>query len=1585
MLDPLETSRRIDEAFLGYLRSTFGPRRPDLRHDYHRSLSEGSDLSRGPIVQATAPFKPGRSIRELVTAGVLSKGFEQFADSFPLARALHLHQDQAIVRSVQHERNLVVSTGTGSGKTESFLIPIIEHLLREREAGTLATPGVRALLLYPMNALANDQVKRLRDLLAPVPDITFGRYTGETKRTQKDAEDDFRQRYPGATLHPNELISRQAMQEAPPHLLLTNYAMLEYLLLRPADTTFFDGDLAQSWKFIVLDEAHVYNGAQGTEVAYLLRRLRDRVLQSRRGVLRCFATSATLGRGVEDNPELVSFAQDLFDERFEWDGTDDVRQDVISAERLPFLTIDQSTHELSATQITDLHAAFRSGATVEQMARAVGREPSDVAQHDGPSLLHELLHADANVLRVQQALLEGSKALSELADIAFPGLADRDQLTVQLVDLCVNARHESADTPLLPARYHHFVRSLEGAFACLHPEHHESDPRVVLRRLDACPGCELRDRSSTLFELATCRHCRAEYIVGVPTPTDGGHLGLRRANDFDAKRRYYLLGDAVDIDDDDELATNIAAEGVQAGLELCPGCGCVGDAGEACDCARPPLRIPVSRVQPADDNRGVVKRCAACSGRSSGEVITRFVTGTDAPVSVVATELYQQLPPSTDVAAADQVGNGRKLLTFSDSRQDAAFFAGYLERTYGRSLNRALILDAVRNQQHSMRTPDLIEAVRKAAEDHLVLEPDDGRIRNQRTVSSWIVEELLAIDRRQSLEGTGLLRISLAVPRKYRTPPSLLDLGLDETEADQLIQLLLGSLRAGGAITMPEGVDIRDERFAPRNREIAVRQEGAEYGVIGWAPTGSSLNRRLDLISKVLERKSSDTDPLVFLRRCWSYLTDQNGPWASTLIETSSRTHGAVWQLDVERFEFDPLDDDRLPLRCDRCSQVSWWDVARVCPAWRCEGTLQPVGHSSELTAEHYARLYQRLEPISLTAQEHTAQWTAREASSVQDKFVAGDINVLSCSTTFEMGVDVGDVQAVLLRNMPPAVANYVQRAGRAGRRTDTAALVVTFAQRRNHDRNFYERPNEMIDGFIATPAILLDNVHIARRHVHSAAFAQFLRTLAADGQSEATTTGDFFGAIDASKADLSESFETWLRTHPDSLRAALLRFLPERIGNALDVDAWTWVAELCEEDDSDPTQGWFLRARGEFRDEMRRLADLKQDALDIEDARALGRYQAIERTLRSRQLIGFLAARNVLPKYGFPVDVVELNLRGSGNPVAAKVELSRDLKMAITDYAPGSHVVAAKTVWMSTGVQLRPDHGLPRYAWAQCQDCSAFRRGLAERPVECHVCGSTQLKPGSAGNFVVPVYGFVGRDVEKSGEARQPKTAFAEAFFSSDEDQPFDAVEGLGGTVSLAARVSRQGRVTMINKGAMAGYRICEWCGAGELAPVSGASKRKPTTHADQRRPGKQCGGKLTSAMLGHEYLTDVVELKFDTSFDFDTAHSVLAALLESTRDIGINREEVDGTLFVHSRGVAPGLVIFDAVPGGAGHSQRLAKRLPELAELAYHRAEQCTCGRDTSCYSCLRGYTNQRRHEELNRGDAAAVLASLLGRSEI
>ncbi len=296
-------------------------------------------LVKGPLLQIALPYLKDKSIQELVEEGVLSPRFEQLcSDALQYDRPLYAHQVNAIRKAVKG-RNLVVSTGTGSGKTETFLIPILNYLLREQDAGTLSQPGVRALLLYPMNALANDQMKRLRRILKNYPAITFGRYINiqETPDTKSQAEAGFKSMYGDSEPYiDNELKSREEMHASPPHLLATNYAMLEYLLLRPNATNLFDGETGKHWHFIVLDEAHVYDGANATEIAMLLRRLQDRVAGDKHGKIKGIATSATLGAGVKDYSQVATFASNLFNKSFVWNDANPDEQDIVGL----FLPID---------------------------------------------------------------------------------------------------------------------------------------------------------------------------------------------------------------------------------------------------------------------------------------------------------------------------------------------------------------------------------------------------------------------------------------------------------------------------------------------------------------------------------------------------------------------------------------------------------------------------------------------------------------------------------------------------------------------------------------------------------------------------------------------------------------------------------------------------------------------------------------------------------------------------------------------------------------------------------------------------------------------------------------------------------------------------------------------------------------------------------------------------------------------------------------------------------------------------------------------------------------------------------------------
>ena len=305
--NPITASAKIKKYYLRYIETAFFINDESYFRQFREKLADDSSFSKGPYLEATDSFKAGKSLEELINEGVVSPLFRELDQkAMPVSRPLYAHQETS-VRCIGNGENAVITTGTGSGKTESFLLPILNYLFREQEKGTLG-PGVRALLIYPMNALANDQVKRLRKLLNGTK-ITFGAYTGETEQKQADALNKYKKLNDNKEPLTNELISRDVINETPPNLLITNYAMLEYLMIRPRDNSLFSGAYGSTWKFVVLDEAHTYTGATGIEVAMLLKRLKARLETD--NTIQYILTSATLGTSEKDNGEVIEFADTL--------------------------------------------------------------------------------------------------------------------------------------------------------------------------------------------------------------------------------------------------------------------------------------------------------------------------------------------------------------------------------------------------------------------------------------------------------------------------------------------------------------------------------------------------------------------------------------------------------------------------------------------------------------------------------------------------------------------------------------------------------------------------------------------------------------------------------------------------------------------------------------------------------------------------------------------------------------------------------------------------------------------------------------------------------------------------------------------------------------------------------------------------------------------------------------------------------------------------------------------------------------------------------------------------------------------------
>lgn len=651
-INPFHAAKAIQDSYISYLSSAFSFQNPALQEEFTSLLNQPGRLIKGPILEATPEFARGKTIQEMVDSGVLSKSLLKLSAISP-EMALYKHQEEAITKLLVNRRNLVVATGTGSGKTESFLLPILSDLLQEHEQGSLG-PGVRALLLYPMNALANDQVKRLRNLLKDFPQITFGRYIGETIEGKKDALEHYRKVF-GCDPLENELISREEMRSSPPHILLTNYAMLEYLLLRPKDTVFFDGPLARHWRYLVVDEAHTFSGARGIEMAMLIRRLKERIFSSDEGHLQCVATSATLGNGRQDAPAVAAFASRLFGEPFEWDEGNPDRQDVVYATRLPMVSIEGDCLSLEYNSELYLHwyQTILSGEAtdvLEDLAR-IGRQAGlpesliqqavTAAQESGwPAFLYHLLKHDQRVINLQRKLQESPCLLEEAAQELFGNDHDRMDKVVALVDLAKMARPSPGWQSLIPARYHLFVRAVEGVYQQLEPI-----PRLFLERRNYV---EEAGHRYPVFELASCRNCGATYLAGTVTDKFPAKLEPPRIDDEHKVSYFYLLGKAVsaeELDEDDETEVSGGAnlDYKQIRLVICGKCGTMDLANSVlppCDCGPEHyqylLQAPVSE-------EGKVTTCLACGKRSMTGMVWRFLTGTDATASVLATALYQQL------------------------------------------------------------------------------------------------------------------------------------------------------------------------------------------------------------------------------------------------------------------------------------------------------------------------------------------------------------------------------------------------------------------------------------------------------------------------------------------------------------------------------------------------------------------------------------------------------------------------------------------------------------------------------------------------------------------------------------------------------------------------------------------------------------------------------------------------------------------------------------------------------------------------------------------------------------------------------
>jgi hypothetical protein len=1616
--NPLILYGNLRDTLRRYIPTTLpiSRRYPNLRQGF-RDLVNRRELVQGPFLEALPDYEKGQSLRTLLRGqgGFLNDGLAGLP-AHVLERPLHLHQEQALRAACEHRQNLIVATGTGSGKTETFLYPLAHHLLDDPSPGRR---GVRCLLIYPMNALANDQLYyRIAPLFGchlKAAGISFGRFTSQiranTPRDQEEArlrENDKLMEALDGRIPGHWRLTREEMLDDPPRILITNYAMLEHLLLLPRNAPLFAQDTLES---IVLDEIHTYSGAQATEVAYLLRKLKNRLGIER--PLQVFGTSASLPDGEAARQGIIRFATDLFGEPVD---------EVIRGQRVPHQALSQSgTDQFSLDTPTwiAIGQALEAIAVEDEPDRDHWRDAikgQGIAgqipplprgqQRLGPAL--ETVFAHNREVRATSDILSegGVLAYSDVAQRVFPKATDERNQTAALsavIHLGMLARAHADAFPLLPARYHLAVSGIEGVAVAL-------DGADAEGWRDLKPLRTYSDETGQYFPLLVCRKCGQPYLEGFE------HLGRIHnrkpaVDEGQIHRRVFWLGrppQVMTADEEDQDADEAGPPQRQFRQRtLDPRTGFPPEAG-----ATGVTLFEIDTVEDPEDRAHYVTSCPACGGRSAAaeaEVITRMHPGNEALASVVVQQVLEALRPRPNPFGDALPMDGRSLLTFSDNRQNAAFFAPYFERTAGDLALRSAIHHALQGQDEPSDLATLMEDVFKAwkRRGQPVLIDENGEVltslkrMRDRLMGRIAAEFCTPGGRRNSLEALGLVRVSWDLTcfrRLLRGVTPQVPEG-HRAQVEPLIRFLLETMRREKAIAKLWDVDLRSDYIwgAPYagHRSFSLHS-GTGISHAWLTPEGSRRHNRRTYY--LVERLG------------WSWTATRD--FLAALWDALQATHLTVrhapgFALDGKLLRFEDAFGHPL-YTCDTCGLLQTDVVDGCCTAFRCTGRVRKLTDAERqgMTEDnHYVHLYREDRAMTARAREHTASLSTDLREEIERDFARGAINVLSCTTTMEMGVDLGDLEAVANLNIPPGISNYQQRTGRAGRRAQAAPFCVTVARNAQYDQAQFRRFRDYLAGTAPVPFLLLDNAQLFQRHQVGIVLSHLLRKRITNLAVNAPSLADLFGdAFDAAALQaFLEWFDRWLADEPG------LQALGEAEGLAARLPTAASGIAL-----RGPALAGHVRERiVAFAEEVhgrcqRYEEKIYEAAAGPGDAAGLARQLRWTR-MRDRYMQQFLveqfSQRSLIPTYSFPVHSLTLEvIRDLGQQAnwgqAGDVSLNRDAMLGISEYAPGAEVVANGRIWTSAGLAYYPRTFMPLEWYAACPECHHVDTGMerTDVPRTCSHCGSqagrrirAYIRPRG---FVTSYEDRIGKDpgttrrrARPADEARLLTLPRPESYRDTDHPRI--------GVALLRARPSDDeqgaGHLFIVNRGTLGhGYQVCPRCNFAAAAKKPGAAK---LPHKDPLS-GNICQNneQIYPQDLAHEFDTDVVLWRFAAQIPSPDraeanprqwAEGFARTLSETLRftaaaHLEIQASELRATYRLRARTLE--VILYDAVAGGAGYCVRLAEAVSVKALLGEAvRRLDCAADCASACTVCLCDYSNQAHWDQLNRRPVQAWLAEL------